>query len=312
MDTRDRTGGSGDRRPLLELHGAVLLFGAAGLFGKLVTVGSAPLTLARSAIAAAFVLVVARALGISLRPRNAGDLRVFAVSGAMLALHWTAFFRAIEVSTVSIGVITAATFPVFTALLAPLAARRWPDTFAIALAGVALGGVSIMVGSFELSDAPTQGVLWGLLAAALFAILTLINETMIVGYSAQVVAFYQYAIAAAVLVPFVASDLGAATSTDLLYLLALGTVFTGVAHTLFITSMQSIPATVASLAVSLEPVYGVGLAWLLLGEELAPRFVAGAILILAAVVAGSVHRTRFSASGRFLRPFPTEGPSPSA
>jgi len=68
-------------------------------------------------------------------------------------------------------------------------------------------------------------------------------------------------------------------------LLLLGVVCTAVAHTLFIRGMRRIGARTASLISSLEPVYGIALALVFLGEIPAPRTILGGLIIVAAAAA---------------------------
>ena len=67
-------------------------------------------------------------------------------------------------------------------------------------------------------------------------------------------------------------------------LLLLGVVFTALAHTLFIRSMRTIKAQQASIIISLEPVYGIVLAALLLSEIPTVRMLIGGGLILGAAI----------------------------
>ena len=272
---------------LVQLHLAVLLFGAAGLFGKLVDLTPAPLVLARAGLAAAFVFVVAVAARRSVRPRRPADLAVFAAIGTLLAVHWVAFYRSVQVSTVSIAVLAVATFPVFTALLGPITAGRLPSRRDLALAAAAFVGVAVIVGRVDLTGSVAQGVLWGVAASALFAVLTIVNERLIVGYPGLTVALYQFGVAALVLAPFSLSDLAGVDGGDWLLLVLFGTLVTGVPHTLFIASMRRFASATASLTVSLEPVYGVALAWLILAETPSPRVLLGGAIILGTVVAGT-------------------------
>jgi hypothetical protein len=39
--------------------------------------------------------------------------------GMILAIHWTTFFKAIQVSTIAIALLTFSTFPVFITFLEP-------------------------------------------------------------------------------------------------------------------------------------------------------------------------------------------------
>ncbi|MDH3681833.1 MAG: DMT family transporter [Acidimicrobiia bacterium] len=274
-------------RHLVQLHLAALLFGGIGLFGKLVDLSPGALVLARSGIAAAFVLAVALIVGQGIGLRRRSDLAVFAVLGVILAVHWVAFFRSIQVSTVSIAVLTVATFPVFTTLLKAAVERRRPGRLDVLLALAALGGVALIVGNPDVGRADTQGVLWGVAASALFAVVTIVNERLVLGYAGHTVALYQYGIAALLLAPFFAADLGEVSGSSWIVLAVFGTVFTGVPHTLFISSMRVIPSPTASLAVSMEPVYGVALAWLVLAEAPGLRVLAGGAVVLIAVAIGS-------------------------
>ena len=95
-------------------------------------------------------------------------------------------------------------------------------------------------------------------------------------------AFYQDFFACIFLLPFVLVSPVIITKSDWGLLILLGVVFTAFAHTLFIRSMKNIKAQQASIIVSLEPVYGIIFAVLLLSEIPSLRTVIGGILILGA------------------------------
>lgn len=63
-------------------------------------------------------------------------------------------------------------------------------------------------------------------------------------------------------------------------LVLLGVVFTGVAHSLFIGGMKHVRAQTAGIIASLETVYGIISAALLLGEIPSLRELAGGAIIL--------------------------------
>ena len=68
-------------------------------------------------------------------------------------------------------------------------------------------------------------------------------------------------------------------------LVVLGLVCTALAHTLFIGGLAVVTAHTASVIAALEPVYGIALALVLLGEVPGARTIAGGALIVAAAVA---------------------------
>jgi drug/metabolite transporter (DMT)-like permease len=67
-------------------------------------------------------------------------------------------------------------------------------------------------------------------------------------------------------------------------LIVLGVVCTALAHTLFIRSMHVLSAHTASVVTALEPVYGIALAFVLLGETPGWRTLIGAALIVGAAL----------------------------
>ncbi len=98
---------------LVELHVAVLLFGLAGLFGKLLALPPPVIVFGRTT----FATLALGLVWFLARPR--GDAAPFprrktgwlVLSGALLALHWVTFFKAIQVSTVAVGLLSLSSFP---------------------------------------------------------------------------------------------------------------------------------------------------------------------------------------------------------
>lgn len=271
---------------LLQVHGAVLLFGLAGLFGKYIALPALLITLGRvifAALALGGVLAVRRS-SFALRGR---DYLLLPLAGAVLAVHWAAFFQSIQVSTVAVGLVSFATFPVFVTFLEPLVTRQPLRGMDVLLALLTLAGAALVVPSFALANSTTQGVLWGLLAAGSFAVLALFNRHYVRRYSSLLVAFWQQASAAVVLLPLLLVYAQPASPADLLLLAVLGVVFTALAHTLFIQGLSSVKAQTASIISSLEPVYGILFAALLLGEIPALRTLVGGAVILGVVVYSS-------------------------
>ena len=68
------------------------------------------------------------------------------------------------------------------------------------------------------------------------------------------------------------------------WLAVLGVLCTGLAHTLFVKSLESLDARSAGMIIALEPVYAIACAWWLCGEEPSGRMLVGASLIILATV----------------------------
>lgn len=267
--------------PLPALHLAVLLFGAAGLFGKLLTLHASTIVLGRVLFAALVLGGVLRARGEPLMPSSRRDLAGFVGLGLLLAFHWVAFFRAIQLSSVAVGLVTYSTFPVFVALLEPalLGERwRWRD---LAAAALTLVGVTLVVPGFDWGSAMTRGAFWGVVAGLTFALLSLANRGYGRRYGALTLTFHQVAWATLALLPLAGGELLGAGMRDLLLLVLLGVVFTALAHGLFVFALAHVRARVASVVAALEPVYGIVLAAAFLGETPSGATLLGGGLILA-------------------------------
>ncbi len=284
------------RRGLITANVATLFFGLAGVLGSLTGLPAPLITLGRAAFAGLALGGWALLARLSLRPRAGRDLAILIAQGVLLAIHWTAFFQAIVVSNVAIGLLAFSSFPLFTAALEPLLLRQRPQIPEIVAATLIVPGVALLVPAFSLDNTATRGVLWGLLAGATFALLSVVNRSLSARYEGAMISFYQDGVAAIVLLPtllLTSATPGALTLRTLLLLAALGLVCTALAHTLFISSLRDITAQLASVIAALEPVWGIGFAWLLLAESPSTRtLVGGALIVGATLIPGAVALVR--------------------
>jgi len=278
-------------RGLVFANVAVLFFGLAGVLGKLSALPAPLIVFGRAFFAGLVLLAACWFQHIPLRPKRSRDGFLLLGQGVLLALHWTAFFQAINVSNVAIGLLAFSSFPLFTAALEPLLLHQRPSRIQIMAAFLILVGIYLLVPSFTLQNNTTLGVVWGVLSGAAFALLSVTNRWLGRTYSSQMISLYQDGIAAIVLLPiFYLTATGAFwTPRELLILLVLGGVCTALAHTLFIASMRAITAQSASLLASLEPVWGIVFGVILLGAiPTASTLLGGAIILGATLLPGIV------------------------
>jgi drug/metabolite transporter (DMT)-like permease len=276
------------RRALIQIHVAVLFFGLAGLFGKLVLLPSTIIVLGRVFFATIFLALVLVYRKQEIKLRQQQDYFFMGLMGVILAVHWVTFFQAIQVSTVAIGLLTFSTFPVFVTFLEPFFFKEKLAVKDIFVALVAFIGVALVIEEFELTNSMTQGALWGIVSGFTFALLSIMNRKYVKEYSSIVVAFYQDSIATLVLLPFIFISAPAFRLIDILLLFILGVIFTGLAHTLFIQGLANVKAQKASIIASLEPVYGIIAAILLFGSIPTLRVVLGGVIILGAAFYATV------------------------
>ena len=267
---------------LVALHVAVALFGFAGLFGKWLALSPVAIVLGRTAIAAA-------ALGIlRLRAREHAPFDVrLAANGIVLALHWVSFFAAIQVSTVAVGLLGFASFPLFTLAIERMFLARPVHRREATTALLVTTGLVLLVPEISFANPIVRGLGWGLVSGFTFALLAVMNRRWAMERPATDIAFWQNALAAIALLPFAWASpwaLGEIGAREIALLVVLGLGCTALAHTLFIAALANVTAHTASVIAALEPVYGIALAFLLLGETPSARTLAGGALIVAAAV----------------------------
>ena len=278
-------------RGLVFANIAVLLFGLAGVLGKLSGLPAPLIVFGRAFFAGLVLLAVCWFWHIPLRPKRSRDSYLLLGQGVLLALHWTAFFQAINVSNVAIGLLSFSSFPLFTAILEPLLLHQRPSRVQVVAALLILPGIYLLVPSFTLQNQTTLGVMWGVFSGASFALLSVTNRWLGRTYSSLMISLYQDGIAAIVLIPvfFFTASGSFWTPQALLILFILGVACTALAHTLFIASMRDITAQSASLLASLEPVWGIIFGILLFGAiPTATTLLGGAIILGATLLPGIV------------------------
>ena len=274
---------------LAAAHGAAVLFGLTGILGALIRFDAVAITAGRAGFAATALLVLAlaqrRPLLQGLGPRRAG---IVLASGFLLAVHWITFFMAVKVGGVAVATLGFASFPAFIALLDVVLFReRIGRAEGTMLALVTLGLV-LVTPSFDVGDQGTVGLLWGLASGLSFAGLAICNRRGSRGMDAIQVAFWQNLVVALLVLPLLGLGLaGGAAAIDLaswFWLAVLGVLCTGLAHTLFVKSLEALDARSAGMIIALEPVYAIACAWWLFGEEPSGRMLVGASLIILATV----------------------------
>ena len=295
---------------LAAAHGAAVLFGLTGILGALIRFDAVAITAGRAGFAATALLVLAlaqrRPLRQGLGPRRAG---IVLASGFLLAVHWITFFMAVKVGGVAVATLGFASFPAFIALLDVVLFReRIGRAEGTMLALVTLGLV-LVTPSCDVGDQGTVGLLWGLASGLSFAGLAICNRRGNRGMDAIQVAFWQNLVVALLVLPLLGLSLAPpqvahsqATSSlvtgaaaidwaSWFWLAVLGVLCTGLAHTLFVKSLESLDARSAGMIIALEPVYAIACAWWLFGEEPSGRMLVGASLIILATVLLAIGHT---------------------
>ena len=272
------------KKAILSVNIAVLLFGLAGLFAKWISLPSVGITFGRvlfSSVTLGLYMLIRRQ---PFRISSKADLLLLILAGIVLALHWWAFLESIQRSSVAIGTITFSSFPLFVTFLEPIVFKKRLTAGNVLTALAVLVGVVITVPAFSFEDRYFQGIVIGMVSSLAYAVLTLMNKRFVNRYSGTQTAFCEQATAAVLLLPLALRANLQPSAADIGLLLFLGVVTTALAHTLFITSLKQLPAQLAGITSSMETVYAIIFAWILLREAPTAREIAGAVIIIGAVL----------------------------
>ena len=275
------------KRSMIELHIAVLLFGISGLFGKLIPLDPVQIVFGRTVIGAIALLL---ALGIKGQINKVfvpGQWVVNIALGILLCAHWITFFKAIQISSVAIGLLAFASFPVFVTLLEPILFKeQWRKIDFITMLTVVFG-LYLVIPKAGGDAHVIEGLAWGIFSAFLYAMLSMINRFRVRETESTALVFLQNigaAFTAALIMPF--SGLPDIVEQLPLFL-ALGLLCTTLPLAMMMNSLKVLKTQLVSLVICLEPLYGILLAALLLSEIPSASTLAGGAVIMGAIAVGS-------------------------
>ena len=272
--------------------GAMTIFGTIGIFRKYIPLPSSLLALARGIIGTAFllflVLVVKRdKLSIEAIKRNFVFL---VVSGAFIGFNWILLFEAYQYTTVATATLCYYMAPVIVVLVSPfLFKERLTPLKAICVA-VALAGMVFVSGIPQSGFggmSELKGILLGLGAATLYAIVVILNQYIkdIPAYDKTIM---QLGTAAIAILPYTLLTENFAdisfTPVAVLMLIFVGIVHTGIAYTLYFGSMSGLKAQTIALFSYIDPVVAIILSAVILQENIGLWGVIGAVMVLGSTM----------------------------
>jgi len=291
------------KRAYLELHIAVFLFGFTAILGDLISLPATLLVWWRVLITCiSFFFFVPIVKNLRVIPRRL--ILIYAGIGVLVAVHWITFFGAIKYSNASVCLVCMATASFFTAMLEPMIMKSKIQRYQIMLGFMIIPGMALVV--TNLDAGMMMGVVLGLTSAFLAALFSSINKKYVDDADPIDITFIELGAALlfiTVCLPFLmTADMNfMPQGLDWLYLLILALLCTTLAYVLSLRALKHLTAFASNLTVNLEPIYGIILAALLLGdsEELTLGFYLGCAIILLAVFSYPYLKRRFEIPARY-------------
>ena len=282
--------GQNNRKDIIYLHIAVMMFGVAGVIGQFVEVPSVMVALGRVICSSILLLIIALVKKDSLKLESGRDYVGIMLTGAVLAIHWTTFFQSIQVSSVAIGTITFSTFPLFLTFIEPVVFRERIRAKSILSAIILLIGVAITIPEFSLDNQVTIGIIWGMISSLTYAIITLANRYFSKKYEGRIVSFYEQGTAAIVLLQALFFVQARWRVQDVVGVAAIGCICTAFAYSLYVSAQKKVKAQTAGIISGMETVYGIVYALIFLGEMPTLRELIGGAIILGVALFTSLSK----------------------
>lgn len=277
-------------RAYLELHIAVFLWGFTAILGDLIQLSALALVWWRVLLTAISVVFLLRK-GLNFSHMSRRSLWQFSLVGVLTGLHWLTFYGAIKLSNASITLVCMATCAFFTSLIEPFLLRKKHNWTEVMIGFLIIPGMALIVQNVEVKM--HLGIVVGLTSSLLAAVFSTLNKKWIDNAAPLPITFVEMTSAwlflSAALPFFFHSEPNAIllpSAKDFLLLLVLALACTTLTWVLALRAMKHLTAFASNLTVNLEPVYGIFLAWIILGEqkELSAGFYWGVAMIMVVVL----------------------------
>ena len=274
----------------LRLHTGILLAGATGVFGRLISLAELPLVWYRMIIATG-VLAAVLAVGGRLHTPTFRKAWRIGCCGTLLAIHWVLFYGSIKAANVSVGVVCFALNGFFTALLEPMASGKRFSLRDLLLGLITLGGIVLI---FGLNMQFRTGIVIGTFSSLFYTLFAIASKRVqsATGVESSAMLLYELLTGWCVLslaMPFYAMLYPSVSlmpeGSDWLFITLFASVFTIGPFLTQLQALRTLSAFTVNLSYNLEPLYSIALAMLLFNEaqELNLSFWMGVSMIVAAV-----------------------------
>ena len=291
----------------LRLHFIVLLWGFTGIMGKLISLEAVPIVFWRTFVAIIVIFFMLKFSGISLKITRKQFWQYLGV-GVIIGIHWVLFYAAIKVSNVSVALSTISTGALFTAFIEPFFYKRKINISEIILSVVIVACLWLI---FQASPEYWLGIVFGVSCAALAALMAVLNGVLQKSPDSKPrkIIFYEMIgafITVSLLLPFFTESVSdiAIMGWDWLWILILGALLTAFPMIESVELMKHISPYSLVLAVNMEPIYSIVLAYFIFGEseQMSPLFYIAAVFMIAVIVLDEIIKQRKRKKAKSLIP----------
>lgn len=276
------------------LHLIIFMWGFTGILGKLIELDALLIVWHRVLIAFIALWVALRFMKKSLKIPKPKDLIAIAGVGIIVAMHWLTFYKSIQLSTASLGILCLSTTTLHVTWLEPLIMKRKFSWIEFLLGLIVIYGIYFVSSDFDPND--YEALAYGLVSALCAALFSVFNAKLAQDIPSSKITFYELVVGflfvsvVLLLNGKMNVELFTMTMSDFLWLLFLGILCTSFAFLATIEVVKRLGAFTVSLSINMEPVYTILLAIVILNENevLGSQFYIGSVIIVLVVIANAV------------------------
>ncbi len=271
----------------LYLVASMLIFGSIGLIVRNIPLASSQIALIRGVIGSLVLLIAG--LIMKKRPSLKAIKKNFTyllLSGAALGFNWILLFEAYRNTTITKATLSYYIAPLIVVFLSPYILKERITLKKALSILAAMSGMLLVVwtgGDGGLYSEELFGIGFGLGAALLYAMVIILNK-LIKDMSGLETTIIQLAFATIILIPYVLSqgsiDFGILGSDEIIKLILVGLLNTGVAYLLYFTSVQKLESQTVAVLSYIDPVSAVLMSAIFIGEKVSVLQLLGGVLIL--------------------------------
>lgn len=270
---------------------ALLLFGTNGIVVSVISMGSMQIVFCRTLIGSILLLAIYLLTGGRFTFHHHWKQFAFlAVSGIAMGTSWMFLYEAYMRVGVSIASLLYYCGPVIVMVLSPLLFREKLTHSKVAGFLAVLVGIVLVNGNLADGSGDTVGIICGLMSAVTYSFMVICNKkaTEIKGLENSVLQLIISFLAVAVFMGFTQGwELGMIRS-DILPVLVLGLLNTGIGCYLYFSSIGKLKVQTVAVCGYLEPLSAVIFSVLLLGEVMLSGQILGAVLIIGGAMYGEL------------------------
>jgi len=270
-----------------------LFVSTSGVLGRYIALPAEVIILCRASLAAIFMLLYCKIKKISLKINSNKDFYSFIISGFFMAAHWVTYFVALKLSNVALGMLSIFTFPVITAFLEPFFSKQKLNPVHIFLAILVLIGVYILVPNFSLESDHLKGILFGIFSAFCYALRNLTIKKHVKDYNGSMLMMHQMIVVAVFLIPVLFFSDFTNLQSQLPFLVLIALLTTSIGHTMMVHSLKHFSVATASIISSVQPIFGIIIAYIFIDEiPSINTFIGGSLILLTVVIESFRSKTK--------------------